>query len=687
MKTLHFNIYRHGDSGFSNLLMSVELGVVLAALTKRLLVLSGNQTPPANVVEYNDGVSNRYRSRVTDLVDLGVPWVNEEDWSEECCVPHDLCTQPADSSVFYYPPGLSTQSEDFISFARGRQTFTTIDDEIAELPALAYSGGPGANTLCFYSYLFYFNRKAQEQAFNALAAMQPKEPYLEFAQRVAGDLGSFNAAHIRRGDFKLTRGVTTNNRKPEEVIAALDLSFRREDLLVILTDEADDPFFDDIKSCYNNNLFIDYHILDRYRSEFAELPMHDSIALAYLSQLIAARSKDFIGTMTSTFTATVQRMRGNLGLSEPFKFLWNELAPEGAELKPGSHVISDDVPLANSIMIEQFEGPYSWNRYNQRLSPSWMREWPEAFLHKDTKLSRSTNIFANTVNDFEPDSGNDSAYSPPTFNIGFQESSVLFSSDDKSKIDEFSTMFAMMKSDHPHFQINDVRVHGLGDELRIALDGKTTGTIGDNGNYQRRCYREIVRCFIYQHSDMVWIHAGAAASDQGAIVLPGPWGHGKSTLTLELYNNGWQFLSDDIVPLEPNSNMAVPFPVTPKLRKGTGEALARHQVSGLKKIEIPLVQSGVAATPQPISMIVFPNFSKTETAALRTISPGQCVGKLLENSLSFPENSDEVIDSLCRMVEKIPAFDLQFRKSDKAAQLLIDTAASLHSDRAKSMAS
>ena len=31
-------------------------------------------------------------------------------------------------------------------------------------------------------------------------------------------------------------------------------------------------------------------------------------------------------------------------------------------------------------MIEEFEGPYSWNRVSQRLNPAWMREWPESFL-------------------------------------------------------------------------------------------------------------------------------------------------------------------------------------------------------------------------------------------------------------------------------------------------------------------
>src|SRR5665811_393717 len=100
---------------------------------------------------------------------------------------------------------------------------------------------------------------------------------------------------------------------------------------------------DRIKESYRKVVFLDWHILRNYGPEFQDLPAHDSIALAYLSQLIAAQSDDFIGTMTSTFTSLIQRFRGNLGKEEPFKFLWNELPPPGAKIERGRHAFGDDV--------------------------------------------------------------------------------------------------------------------------------------------------------------------------------------------------------------------------------------------------------------------------------------------------------------------------------------------------------
>ena len=210
--------------------------------------------------------------------------------------------------------------------------------------------------------------------------MAPRPPFAALTRAIAAELGDFNAVHIRRGDFKHTNGVTTRDRTAADALAVMDRNFKRKDRLVILTDERSDPFFDGILEYYPDSIFIDEYILERFGEPFRDLPFHDSIALAFLSQLVASGAKDFIGSMTSTFSAMIQRYLGSKGLHEPFKFLWNEIPDDGDDIEPGRHRFSECVPMKDGVMIEEFEGPYSWNRYNQRIIPSWMREWPESFL-------------------------------------------------------------------------------------------------------------------------------------------------------------------------------------------------------------------------------------------------------------------------------------------------------------------
>ena len=414
MKYLHYPLYCRGGSGFSNLVLSAESGVVAAFLLDRVLVIEGNIAPPANIVQYREhGVTNRHQARITDLMELPVAWVDADDVDYDPGAAFVMGEGDLMNNVFVWPSDRDTQSEDFLHFARGRTQVVTESAESRTAPIVrlfpSSRDGHNAENLGQYSYFFYLDAPTRRVVRALLRGVKPRAPYAELAKRVAGELGQFNAVHIRRGDFKKTFGTTTLDRRPEEAIRVLDQSFGRDEKVVILTDERGDPFFDEITAHFRDSVFVDYHILEHHQKEFFELPLHDSIALAYLSQLIGAEAKDFVGTMTSTYTNLVQRFRGNRGKEERFKFLWNELPNPGEVLKTrGSHPPSDCVPLhPDGSLVEEHEGFYSWNRVSPLLNPAWQREWPESFLwmadNGDTVSSGLLAEFASRSAEPQPD--------------------------------------------------------------------------------------------------------------------------------------------------------------------------------------------------------------------------------------------------------------------------------------------
>jgi len=675
MKSLIYTIYHEGAVGFSNVVMSLELGVVLAGLTDRVLILKGNKTPTANVVQYDGLVRNTYPSRVTDLIDPGVPWIDAGSVNLDAFAPHEISDKPAWDSVFHYPPHLSTETDDFRSFFDRRMHHFTIGETLEHVAALSYAGGPENNTLGFYSSFFYLDEPSQRRAFDILGNVKPRAPYADFARRVADDLGPFNAVHIRRGDFKKTFGVTTLDRRPAEAIEALDHHFSRSDRLVVLTDEARDPFFDEVKAAYSDIVFIDHHMLEHYHAEFQDLPAHDSIALAYLSQLIAARSDDFIGTMTSTFTSLIQRMRGNMGKEEPFKFLWNELPAPGDKLERGSHPVSDCIPLEKGIMVDQREGPYSWNRVYDRLNPAWMREWPESFLDEEAMVARARDRKYAFTKPPAPAKKPGGSYA-----VSFQGDAVIASSNVAEVAEAIGQLFALMGASSGASPIGEVRLERSDADTLLLVDGKEINRNSDGFRLLRHLYREVVRRFIERNTELVWLHAGCAGSGDHAVILPGAWGRGKSTLVLELYKSGWQFLSDDIVPIDPATGRAIPFPGMPQVRASDGKALSRNQISGLSKSAAAIDPARVAPGAQPVSAIVFPHFLPEAETQFVTMSPAQAVGELLENCLSFQNNTDATIETLCALVENLPAYRLHFSDACEAAEMIVRLQASVRKD-------
>ena len=670
MKHLYHVVYRRGDAGLSNLIMSVELGVVLAHLTGRVLVLAENNTPVANVVAYDGLLPETKSSVITDLLDLPIPWIDGEDFDLGGREALELTDKPPWESLFCHPLSVPQDSPDFEAFRRGRQQILTYGPELQDIPVLKYGSGTGEDTFGFYSYFFYLDQPTRRSVHDLLKRMKPKPALAALAARIAEDLAPFNAAHIRRGDFKVTLGVTTLDRSAQHVVDALKPHFDPAERLVILTDEMSDPIFEDVAKAYPDHVFLDHYILENYRTEFLELPCRDSIALAYLCQLVAAYSEDFVGSMTSTFTSLIQRYRGNRGKRESFKFLWNEIPDEGADIKRGRHRFSECVPLENGMMVEERSGPYSWNRINPRLNPAWMREWPESFLGQEVgpapgaTSSASSELGSGIGASTCPNGGRPASVQY----ISFDGQEVSFSCDDPELSSAVAKVFGPMLADACVDRVGEIGVKTAYGQRQLYINDELVQSALFTANPLRSLGREIACRFIDARPDLIWLHAGAVARGEQCVVLPGPWGSGKSTLVCELCDLGWSYFSDDIVPIDPRSGLVLPFPQTPQMRDLPNGELGREQLSSLPKRAVKLASDQIGREPSQLARIVLPRFDRHVEPGLAPYSPALAVGELLESCLSAARDQDSAIPALCELVERAPAYRLIYVDAKAAAE-------------------
>ena len=163
MKYLYYTNYCGGRSGLSNGIMSIEIGVVLAFLTDRVLVIEGNISPTANLVDHGNAVTNEHRSRITDLLALPIPWLDAEAFAVTSRQARDLTDRPLWDSVFCHPPDIDTATADFQAFAHTRKNVLTYTPELAAADVLKVTEGPVGDSpaeqrnFSFYSYLFYLD--------------------------------------------------------------------------------------------------------------------------------------------------------------------------------------------------------------------------------------------------------------------------------------------------------------------------------------------------------------------------------------------------------------------------------------------------------------------------------------------------------------------------------------------------
>lgn len=215
------------------------------------------------------------------------------------------------------------------------------------------------------SYFYFLNKDEKKTLLDSV-----KIRYLadieSLAQKIGGELGSFNAVHIRLGDFFAAYGADGYSIDIERVRKYLEANLTDCKLpLLIATDGLQEKeLFATLLKDYKY-LFIDELIFDEYRKEFVGLEFTDFNVLSILNQLLCAASESFIGTCRSTFTVIIHRLRQERYGKKDFNFL-----PDDRMAK----VLSPDYKI-----VPDNQGFFEWNRYSifndDPHSVGWLREW------------------------------------------------------------------------------------------------------------------------------------------------------------------------------------------------------------------------------------------------------------------------------------------------------------------------
>jgi SAM-dependent methyltransferase len=368
--------FRGYDSGFSNNRMSLDIGIALAHLTGRVFCPYNFQLPlRSSLSGLALGRDFPRFSSTPELFEIPIPWSAEHLTDPRPHVPRAvrLAWPPVSESMFCLPATLADDHARFEDFRNQRRHVCTIDaleDDATDLQLDVHSLG-------FYSHFFHLDDERRGRLIDLMRRVRPGRPYRELADRFVESLGPFNAIHVRRGDF-LSQGFTPRSASVggHEVVANLAPLMSRDQLLVISTDgsvdnAADRELFAPIRRHFRQVLFLDRCLLDepRWRREFLELPLHDDTVLALVAQLVASRAQVFAGTLFSTFTALIHRLRGFEGRTPNFLYCYCDF-------------LSPLVRFENCEFLPVGEGHYSWNRVRFPVAPgtySWLREWPEAF--------------------------------------------------------------------------------------------------------------------------------------------------------------------------------------------------------------------------------------------------------------------------------------------------------------------
>lgn len=177
------------------------------------------------------------------------------------------------------------------------------------------------------------------------------------------------------------------------------------------------------------------------------------------------------------------------------------------------------------------------------------------------------------------------------------------------------------------------------------------------------------------------IHAASVERAGQGLILSGESGSGKSTLSALLAENGWRFMGDEFVLIDPESGAMVPFPRPISLKNAGIDALEAllpecrfgPRLTATPKGDIRHLKPSVAAIEEMHRVaiprcLVFPRFGFEE--AVREVPAGEAFVRLTQASTNYTSLGERGFDALTRLVRTVRSFAIDYPDTATALKMI-----------------
>ncbi|MFT5261242.1 MAG: hypothetical protein ACI810_003004 [Gammaproteobacteria bacterium] len=219
------------------------------------------------------------------------------------------------------------------------------------------------------------------------------------------------------------------------------------------------------------------------------------------------------------------------------------------------------------------------------------------------------------------------------------------------------------------------------EQWQCIVDDKCTyqsNKIEDTANY---LMGEVVFHLIENNDSHLAVHAGYVSDSQGGIMIPGESGHGKSSLTFWMAQNGYQYHTDELILLESTSSKVKAF-TRPFNIKNYGldaitqlvdiELLGDKVMRGnfVHIISHRCINPDFTSETPDLTRIVFPRYSKDAPNTLTPLSKALAGIELMKSNVIARNLPGHGFDQLLSIVRSAKAYRLDYNDFAVLPELL-----------------
>lgn len=192
---------------------------------------------------------------------------------------------------------------------------------------------------------------------------------------------------------------------------------------------------------------------------------------------------------------------------------------------------------------------------------------------------------------------------------------------------------------------------------------------GDAADLAFQLEKDLTIALQKKRADLLFLHAAAVAWQGQGFVIAAPSGTGKSTTTWALLHHGFQYLSDELAPIDLAKLVILPYPhalCLKQLPPAPYHLPASEPLTGWS-IHVPtrMLPSAVLHESAPLSVLFVLQYAPGLPPQLREMGVAEASTRLYANALNLLAHRDQGLDAIVRVATGARCFML--RSGDLAA--------------------
>ncbi|HSD96017.1 MAG TPA: hypothetical protein VLB06_02635 [Sulfuricaulis sp.] len=211
-----------------------------------------------------------------------------------------------------------------------------------------------------------------------------------------------------------------------------------------------------------------------------------------------------------------------------------------------------------------------------------------------------------------------------------------------------------------------------GSGFHVATDDDEPVWLEDADGLLFHLDKDLTIALQLQRADLFFLHAAAVALDDRAVVLSAPSGTGKSTLALALLENGFDYLSDELAPIDVQRLTVHPFPHALCLKSPPPApyCLPTGALRIGERYHVPadILRGRARAQSLPVAAFIFLRRGSRTSTAYRPISRGTAIAYLMSNALNSLAHPAAGLDVAAMLSKAAPCFELDSADLGAACQ-------------------